>query len=36
VEPKRLVMIDGGHFDPYQVAFETSSSAAIGWFNAHL
>ncbi|WNC95311.1 alpha/beta hydrolase (plasmid) [Paraburkholderia sp. FT54] len=36
LEPKRLVMIKGGHFDPYLDGFETASRAAIDWFNAHL
>jgi uncharacterized protein len=36
LEPKWLVMIKGGHFDPYLSEFETASSAAIDWFKAHL
>ena len=36
LEPKQLVMIDGGHFDPHHDAFETASSASIDWFNTHL
>ena len=36
LEPKRLVLIDGGHFDPYLGEFETSSSASIAWFTEHL
>ncbi|MGK4277399.1 alpha/beta hydrolase, partial [Escherichia coli] len=36
LEPKRLVMIKGGHFDPYLAAFETASRAAIDWFTTHL
>jgi fermentation-respiration switch protein FrsA (DUF1100 family) len=36
LEPKRLVMIKGGHFDPYLGSFETASSAAVGWFKSHL
>jgi hypothetical protein len=32
LEPKRLVMIKGGHFDPYLSGFETASGAAIDWF----
>lgn len=36
LEPKRLVMFEGSHFDPYVAEFETSSSAAIEWFRAHL
>lgn len=36
LEPKKLVVVPGGHFDPYVRNFETSSSAALGWFSAHL
>jgi len=36
LEPKRLVMLKGGHFDPYLGQFETASRAAIDWFKAHL
>jgi fermentation-respiration switch protein FrsA (DUF1100 family) len=36
LEPKRLVMIKGGHFDPYLGQFETSSNAATSWFREHL
>ena len=36
LEPKRLVMIKGGHFDAYLGEFETASCAAIEWFDAHL
>jgi dienelactone hydrolase len=36
LEPKRLVMIKGGHFDPYLDEFKTASHAAIDWFKAHL
>ena len=36
LEPKRLVLIKGGHFDPYLGQFEASCSAALGWFNEHL
>jgi uncharacterized protein len=36
LEPKRLVTIRGGHFDPYQTEFATASSAAIDWFRKHL
>jgi uncharacterized protein len=36
LEPKRLAMIKGGHFDPYQGQFEAASRAAIDWFKAHL
>ena len=36
LEPKRLVMIKGGRFDPYLGEFETASGAAIEWFKANL
>jgi hypothetical protein len=34
LEPKRLVMIKGGHFDPYLGQFEAASRAATDWFKA--
>jgi len=36
LEPKRLALIQGGHFDPYTARFEESSSAALNWFREHL
>jgi hypothetical protein len=36
LEPKRLVLIPGGHFDAYVKEFDASSSAALGWFREHL
>lgn len=36
LQPKRLVTIEGGHFDPYLSMFKRSSEAAIGWFKLHL
>jgi fermentation-respiration switch protein FrsA (DUF1100 family) len=36
LEPKKLVTIPGGHFDPYLSQFPTSSTAAIDWFRTHL
>jgi hypothetical protein len=36
LEPKPLVMIRGGHFDPYLGGFETASRAAVDWFKRHL
>ena len=36
LEPKKLVTIEGGHFDAYLGQFATSSSAAISWFRQHL
>ena len=35
-EPKKLVLIPGGHFDAYRESFEASSSAALAWFQQHL
>lgn len=35
-EPKRLVMLAGGHFAPYLEAFDQASAAAREWFLAHL
>ena len=35
-EPKKLVMIPGGHFDPYLSGFEVSSKAAVSWFQQYL
>lgn len=36
LEPKRLVTIPGGHFDPYIIRFDQSSAAALDWFKEHL
>jgi uncharacterized protein len=36
LEPKRLVMLKGGHFDAYVADFDTSSAAAVAWFRQHL
>jgi hypothetical protein len=36
LEPKKLVLLSGGHFAPYVDEFEVSSSAARDWFVAHL
>lgn len=36
LEPKKLVTIDGGHFDPYLANFAEASGAAITWFTEHL
>jgi fermentation-respiration switch protein FrsA (DUF1100 family) len=35
-QPKRLVILPGGHFDAYVDAFEESSGPAAAWFNEHL
>jgi len=36
LEPKRLELIPGGHFDPYVSNFSKSSGAARAWFRHHL
>jgi hypothetical protein len=36
LEPKRLRLIPGGHFDPYLAQFDAASSAALDWFSEHL
>src|SRR3954470_11225458 len=36
LEPKKLVILGGGHFDAYIQDFEASSSAARDWFVQHL
>lgn len=36
LQPKRLVTIPGGHFDPYLSQFDTASAAAVSWFKEHL
>lgn len=36
LEPKRLVLLPGGHFAPYVEQFSAASAAAIAWFNEHL
>jgi hypothetical protein len=36
LEPKKLKMISGGHFDPYGAGLAESSGAAIDWFCRHL
>jgi uncharacterized protein len=36
LEPKRLVTIEGGHFDPYLRQFAVASAAAVSWFHQHL
>jgi len=35
-QPKKLVMIPGGHFDPYLSGFNASCGAALQWFQEHL
>ena len=36
LEPKRLALIQGGHFDPYLDQFPLAEAAATGWFREHL
>lgn len=36
LEPKRLELIPGGHFDPYRSQFDRASTAARAWFAEHL
>jgi fermentation-respiration switch protein FrsA (DUF1100 family) len=36
LEPKELVTIQGGHFDPYLGEFPRASAAALSWFQQHL
>ena len=35
-EPKRLIVLPGGHFDAYVAGFEAASGPARDWFAAHL
>jgi fermentation-respiration switch protein FrsA (DUF1100 family) len=36
LEPKRLELVPGGHFDPYRSSFTQASRAAREWFREHL
>lgn len=36
LEPKKLVLIPGGHFDPYLNQFPLAKAAATAWFLEHL
>ncbi|MBV1799258.1 alpha/beta hydrolase [Siccirubricoccus sp. G192] len=36
LEPKQLVLLPGGHFDPYGAQFDASSGTARDWFVRHL
>jgi fermentation-respiration switch protein FrsA (DUF1100 family) len=36
LEPKKLALLPGGHFDPYLSRFGMSSAAARDWFRRHL
>jgi hypothetical protein len=35
-EPKKLLLLPGGHFDGYTTEFEQSSGPALEWFRTHL
>src|SRR5258705_13908896 len=36
LQPKKLVTIDGGHFDPYRTRFAEATGAAVAWVTDHL
>ncbi|NWA29887.1 alpha/beta hydrolase [Pseudomonas gingeri] len=36
LEPKKLILIEGGHFDAYYGAFNAASRSATNWFTQHL
>ncbi|MFE7244905.1 hypothetical protein [Streptomyces sp. NPDC057580] len=36
LQPKRLELIPGGHFDPYVTQFDAASGAAVAWFRDQL
>jgi fermentation-respiration switch protein FrsA (DUF1100 family) len=36
LQPKRLTLLPGGHFDPYLGQFPQAEAAATGWFREHL
>lgn len=36
LEPKRLALVPGGHFDPYLSQFALAEAAATAWFREHL
>jgi fermentation-respiration switch protein FrsA (DUF1100 family) len=36
LEPKKLVLLPGGHFDAYTNDFATASGEAANWFVQHL
>ena len=35
-QPKSVLLVEGGHFDPYLARFDEASSAALTWFDSHL
>ena len=36
LQPKELVVLQGGHFDAYVAGFDQAAGAASGWFSRHL
>lgn len=36
LQPKRLVLLPGGHFDPYTVGAAQAGAEALAWFERHL
>ena len=36
LEPKKLVLLPGGHYDLYVAQRDAAISAALDWFRAHL
>jgi uncharacterized protein len=36
MQPKRLKVVQGGHFDLYLAGFAEASNAALEWFSEHL
>jgi fermentation-respiration switch protein FrsA (DUF1100 family) len=36
LEPKRLALLPGGHFDPYLGEFARAEAATTAWFHEHL
>ncbi|MDQ0711390.1 fermentation-respiration switch protein FrsA (DUF1100 family) [Streptomyces luteogriseus] len=36
LEPKKMILIPGGHFDPYRAQFERAGSEALDWFRKFL
>ena len=36
LEPKSLVILDGGHYSPYLDRYPDASKTAVDWFQAHL
>lgn len=35
-EPKKLLLLGGGHFDVYERLLEPCAQAAVDWFTQHL